>query len=246
MAWAYLAGVTIAGVTYLLLPRAGQVAVMRWASTNVHNLHQDPVGCLVASAFFPSGSVGAWPLLIALALFGANRALGNWRTVVVCGAGHVIGTLVSEGIVGSRVSHGALPPADRFIIDVGPSYVVVAAIAVALLYGGWLARAAALIDLAVLTFAGDIFSGLGQLEVAAVGHTTAIATGAIAGSLAVWQRRARQRRAGEDQGNKQQLGLPSAGHAAAGPAATGTSSPQAGATAGRRAADQADQPRPPA
>jgi hypothetical protein len=237
VAWAYLAGVTIAGVTYLLLPRAGQVSVMRWASTNVHNLHQDPVGCLVASAFFPSGSVGAWPLLIALALFGANRVLGNWRTVVVCAAGHVIGTLVSEGIVAYRVSHGALPPAERFIIDVGPSYVVVAAIAVAVLYGGWPARAAALLDLAVLTFAGDIFSGLGQLEVAAIGHTTAIATGAIAGGLAIWQRRAwppgiwphrtRQRRAD-------------------GPATPGPGGSQAGATAGRRAADQADQPRPPA
>jgi hypothetical protein len=217
VAWAYLAGVTVAGLTYLLLPGAGQAAVMRWASTNVHNLHRDPVGCLVASAFLPSGSIGAWPLLIALALFGANRVLGNWRTIVVCGAGHVIGTLVSEGIVAYRVSHGALPPGDRFIIDVGPSYVVVAAVAVAILYGGWLARAAALLDLAVLTFAGGIFSGLFQLQVAAVGHTTAIATGAIAGSLAVWPRRA-----------------------------PGTSPSQAGATAGRRAADQADQPRPPA
>ncbi len=256
VAWAYLAGVTIAGVTYLLLPRAGQASVLRWASTNVHNLHQDPVGCLVASAFFPSGSVGAWPLLIALALFGANRVLGNWRTLMVCAAGHVIGTLVSEGIVAYRVSHGALPPAERFIIDVGPSYVVVAAVAVALLYGGWLARGAALLDLAVLTFAGDIFSGLGQLEVAAVGHTTAIATGAIAGGLAIWQRRvwqhgiwqhrARQRRAGNNRDDKQQAGPPSAGPAAASPAAPATGSSQAGATAGRRAADQADQPRPPA
>jgi len=251
VAWAYLAGVTIAGITYLLLSRAGQVSVMRWASTNVHNLHQDPVGCLVASAFFPSGSVGAWPLLIALALFGANRVLGNWRTLVVCAAGHVIGTLVSEGIVAYRVSHGALPPAERFIIDVGPSYVVVAAIAVALLYGGWLARAAALLDLAVLTFAGDIFGGLGQLEVAAVGHTTAIATGAITGSLAiwqhrVWQHRTRQRRAGNNRDDKQPAGPPSAGPAAASPAAPATGSSQAGATAGRRAADQADQPRPPA
>jgi|SRR6185437_4858887 len=246
VAWAYLAGVTVAGVTYLLLPGADQAAVMRWASTNVHNLHQDPVGCLVASAFLPSGSIGAWPLLIALALFGANRALGNWRTIVVCGAGHVIGTLVSEGIVAYRVSHGALPPADRFIIDVGPSYVVVAAVAVAILYGGWLARAAALLDLAVLTFAGGIFSGLFQLQVAAVGHTTAIATGAIAGSLAVWQRRARRQRAAHNQSDEQQVGLPPAGPGAASPAIPGTSPSQAGAAAGRRAADQADQPRPPA
>jgi hypothetical protein len=246
VAWAYLAGVTVCGVAYLLLPRADQAAVLRWTSTNVHNLHHDPVGCLITSAFFPSGSVGAWPLLIALALFGACHVLGNWRTVVVCGAGHVIGTLVSEGIVAYRVDHGALPPADRYIIDVGPSYVVVAAIAVAVLYGGWLARAAALIDLAILAFVGDIFSGLGQLQVAAVGHTTAIATGAIAGSLAVWQRRTRQRRAGKDLPDKQSGSLPPVPAPAAGPAAPGPGSSQAGTTAGRRAADQADQPRPPA
>ena len=88
--------VTIAGVTYLLLPRAGQVSVLRWASTNVHNLHQDPVGCLVASAFFPSVSVGAWPLLIALALFGANRVLGNWRTLAVGGHEHAISAAPSS------------------------------------------------------------------------------------------------------------------------------------------------------
>jgi len=246
LAWAYLAGVTVCGVAYLLLPSAGQAAVLRFASTNVHNLHTDPVGCLITSAFFPSGSVGAWPLLIALALFGACHVLGNWRTAAVCAAGHVIGTLVSEGVVGYRVSHGALPPADRYIIDVGPSYVVVAAIAVAILYGGRLARAAALLDLAILTFAGDIFSGLGQLQVAAVGHATAIATGAIAGCLAVWQRRSYQRRAGKTQIEQQHAGLPPAWPPAAGPAAPGPGSSQAGATAGRRAADQADQPRPPA
>lgn len=39
----------------------------------------------------------------------AGEVLGNWRTAVVCAAGHVVGTLVSEGIVGYRVSHGALP-----------------------------------------------------------------------------------------------------------------------------------------
>lgn len=189
VAWAYLAGVTIAGVTYLLLPGAGQAAVMRWASTNVHNLHQNPVGCLVASAFFPSGSIGAWPLLIALALFGANRALGNWRTVVVLVTGHVLGTLVSEGIVAYRVRHGLLPVSDNRILDVGPSYVVVAAIMVALLYGSWWARVAAAADLAILVFIGQIFAGLSTLQVAAVGHLTALLAGTVAGGLLAWQRR---------------------------------------------------------
>ncbi len=82
---------------------------------------------------------------------------------MTCVAGHLVGTLVSEGIVGYRVSHGALPPADRYLIDVGMSYVVVSAIAVALLYGGWLARAAAALDLLLLIFVGHIFAGLSQL-----------------------------------------------------------------------------------
>ena len=52
-----------------------------WASTDVVNLHHHPVGCLVLSAFVTDDNWYAWPLLIALALFGANQALGNWRTL---------------------------------------------------------------------------------------------------------------------------------------------------------------------
>jgi hypothetical protein len=185
----YLAGVVLAEIGYAALRRPDQAAVLRWASTNVVNLRHDPLGSLVASAFFPAGSAAAWPALIALAMFGANRALGNWPTVLVCAAGQVIGTLVSEGIVAYRVAHGLLPVADRHIIDVGPSYVVVSAIVVAILYGSWPARLAAALDFALLVFVGDIFAGLSRLEVAAVGHLTAIAVAAVAGSLLVWHRR---------------------------------------------------------
>src|SRR5262249_37602641 len=155
VAWGYLAGVTVTGVVYLLLPGSARAALLSWASTNVHNLVHDPVGCLVASAFLPSGSVGAWPVLIALAMFPSNRALGNWRTAAVCAAGDVIGTLVSEGIVGYRVNHGMLPATARHITDVGPSYVVVSAIAAAIICEGWTGRAswagraAAVADLAI-------------------------------------------------------------------------------------------------
>jgi hypothetical protein len=180
-AWLYLAGVVAAELCYAALSRPEQAALLRWASTSVHNLEHDPVLCLLASAFFPAGSPLAWPVLIALALFGANHVLGNWRTVAVCAAANVVGTLVSEGIVAYRVHTGALPAADRYLVDVGPSYVVVAAIAVAALYGPWLARLAALADLALLAFVGHIFAGLGQLDVAAVGHVTALVTGAVLG-----------------------------------------------------------------
>jgi hypothetical protein len=193
--WLYLAAVCAAEIAYALLPRTDRAALLRWASTSVHNLRHDPVGSLIASAFITSTHLLAGPLLIALAVFGANHALGNWRTALTCAAGHVTGTLVSEGIVAYRVSHGSLPSADRYLIDVGISYVLVSAIAVAVLYGGWLARAAAAADLLLLIFAGQIFAGLSQLQVSAVGHLTAILTGAVLGSFLIWQRRRRKARA---------------------------------------------------
>jgi hypothetical protein len=199
VAWCYVLAVTAAEIWYTLAPPAARHAVLGWSSTNVHNLHAHPAAAMVASAFFYSpGFVPVWPALIALALFPACGVLGNWRTAVVCAAGHVIGTLVSEGIAGYRIDHGTLPASVRYLLDVGPSYIVVAAIAVAILYGGWLARGAALLDLALLAFVGDIFAGLGHLEVAAVGHVTAIATGVLAGSAVYWnRRRVRQRRAAQ-------------------------------------------------
>jgi hypothetical protein len=189
VAWIYLICFVATEVICSVLSPHDRSAFTVWASTSVHNLRYDPVGSLVVSALVTQGYAGAWPILIALALFGANKVLGNWRTVLVCAAGQVIGTLVSEGIVGYRVSRGLLPASDRFLIDVGPSYVVVSAIVVALLYGSWLARAAAALDLALLVVVGNIFGGLGQLDVSAVGHATAIAVGVIGGSFLVWQLR---------------------------------------------------------
>jgi hypothetical protein len=51
--------------------------------------------------------------------------------------------------------------------------VVVSPIVLALLYGSWLARAAAALDLLLLVVVGNIFGGLSDLDVAAVGHVTA-------------------------------------------------------------------------
>jgi len=194
VAWGYLALFLIFALVYALLSPHDQAAFVRWASTSVHNLRYDPAGSLVVSAFVTQGFVAAWPALIALAMFGANQVLGNWRTVAVCAAGQLIGTLVSEGIVAYRVSEGLLPGSYRHLIDVGPSYVVVAAIAVAVLYGSWPARAAAALDLALLVGVGNIFGGLSTLNVPAVGHATALAVGATGGSVLAWERRRRRER----------------------------------------------------
>ena len=182
-AMAYLAGVVAAGLAYTLLNPDAQARLIAWASTNVANLEHEPVGPLLVSAFVTSGFLAAWPVLIAPAVFGANRALGNTRTALVCLAGHVIGSLVSEGILAYRIDVGQLSAADRHISDVGPSYVVVSAIVIALVCGTWLARTLAVAGLALLVFPGQIFAGLSQLDVSAVGHLTAILTAAAATAL---------------------------------------------------------------
>lgn len=187
VALSFLVAFVIAGLVYAALPAHDQAALIGWASTSVHNLHHHPVGSLLTSALFPQESASAWPVLIALSMFGANRAIGNWQTILVCGAGQVIGTLVSEGIVDYRVAHGLLPAADRSLIDIGPSYVVVSAIVVALLLGSWPARAAAALDLALLVGVGDIFGGLSQLSVAAVGHVAAMVVAAVCTGILAWQ-----------------------------------------------------------
>jgi len=184
----FLAGFAVITVCDAALPARDRQAVATWASTSVASLEHHPVGSLLLSAFIASGSAYAWLALIALALFGANRAVANRRLVLVCAAGHVIGTLVSEGIVAYRVDAGQLPVSSRHLLDVGPSYVVVSAIVVALALGSWPARAAAAADLAVLVFGGRIFAGLTHLDVAAVGHVTALVVAAAA-VLLIWVRR---------------------------------------------------------
>lgn len=177
----------VTGLVYALLDPGAQATFTGWASTNVANLEHEPVLPLLLSAFVAPGYLLTWPVLIALALFGAKRAVGNARIALVCLAAHVIGTLVSEGIVAYRVDTGQLSAASRHLTDVGPSYVVVSAVVVALALGTWLARALAAVDLVILVFPGDIFGGLSQLDVAAVGHLTAMLTAAAAVIL-FWQR----------------------------------------------------------
>ena len=86
-ACAYLACYLIAEVVYAVADPHAQAALTAWASTNVANLEHEPVGPLVLSAFVGPGYLLAWPVIIALALFPANRALGNARTALICVAG---------------------------------------------------------------------------------------------------------------------------------------------------------------
>jgi hypothetical protein len=182
-AWSYLGIYVVSEVVYRLLSVHAQNALSTWASTSVVNLEHEPIGPLIVSAFIGQGYYLVWPVLIAVAVFGANHALGNVKTTVVCVAGNVIGSLISEGIIAYRVDAGQLPVADRHLMDVGPSYVVMSAIVVAVMCGPWLARVAAALDFAVLVFGGNIFGGLSHADVSAVGH---LVSGLTAAACVTW------------------------------------------------------------
>jgi hypothetical protein len=84
----------------------------------------------------------------------------------------VVGTLVSQGILAYRVHSGAAPASDRYLIDVGASYVVVCALAAGIAYGTWLGRVLSAVGF--LLVSPNLFGGLPSLEVSSVGHVCAI------------------------------------------------------------------------
>lgn len=153
-----------------------------WLSTSVANLTEPPftghpVSALVGSAFvIEDGHPFAWAVLAASGLAALSWRLGPWRALAVVATAHVLATAVSEGIVGRRVQQGALPDTARHLIDVGPSYVVVAALIGALVAGPRACRVVGALGFAVL--APSLFGGLTELDVAAVGHVCSVVLGA--------------------------------------------------------------------
>jgi hypothetical protein len=71
-------------------------------------------------------------------------------------------------------------------------------------------RALAVLDAAILVFAVRIFSGLSQLDVAAVGHLTAALTAAAMVAV-ILIRRGRRRRSGHVDADADQVGDPGGG-----------------------------------
>ncbi|MFE7190269.1 rhomboid-like protein [Kitasatospora sp. NPDC057541] len=162
-----------------LLPAERVLALREWASTDLDNLRPwpdgHPVGSLTVSAFVPQDTVWIWPVF-ALSVFAVVGALGGRRAVALLALVHVVATALTEGLVRWRIDHGALPPEAAHALDTGPSYVVVAALAVAACRARpvW-SRALWLLMLAVA--APTLLGGVTDGEVAAVGHLVSLLAG---------------------------------------------------------------------
>jgi hypothetical protein len=162
-----------------LLPATRLARLRQWSSTNLDNLRLWPAGhpveALVTSAFVPQETAWVWPFM-AVSAFAAVQALGGWRAVAVLGGVHVGATLVTEAMVWWRIHHGALSHSAAHMVDTGPSYLVVAAMTIALGCARpvW-ARAVWAVLLVVA--APDLLDGIGSGDAAPVGHVLSFLVG---------------------------------------------------------------------
>lgn len=166
-------------------------AARAWLSTNLDALSSPlhGVAALAGSAFVAEESAGWWALFGAVGLTVAGRRFGAARAAVLAAAVHVLATLVSEGLLAARIAAGDAPASDRGLLDVGPSYLVVAALVAAVAYGRRWERIPPLVAFGLV--APYLFGGLADLDVAAVGHAASVVL--ALGLCAALVRRARAR-----------------------------------------------------
>jgi len=121
-------------------PRTTRDAWLDLASTNLANATDHPFSTLLVSALFTDGDVRGWLVLSLVGLGTVGWRFGAWRTLTLVVAAHVLGTVISEGVVGIRIATGALPASAAHLRDICPSYVVVAALVAGIAFGPWLAK----------------------------------------------------------------------------------------------------------
>jgi hypothetical protein len=165
----------VLGTTIALRQVSSADAMLRWASTNVHNLTHRPVVSMIASAGVLDDD--QWPLTLltlALGLGLLERRVGTARVMGIFVSGHVIATLVTEGAVWLEIHLGNLPTSAARQLDVGISYGTRAMIGAALaLLPGRRVRWAAAAGLAALV----VVPLIRDFDMTASGHAVAFLVG---------------------------------------------------------------------
>jgi hypothetical protein len=162
-------------IVMALLPNTDRLAIAHATSTNITHLAVDPLIVLPASAFVDLGNGWAWVPLSLLLLGGLERVVGVRRAILIAFGAHVVATLLSEGLLLMQVAWHVMPRSDLDVLDVGPSYLILAALSGCLVVGSWRLRAAAV--LAGLIVVPGLLSGLTSLDMSAVGHLSSLVLG---------------------------------------------------------------------
>ncbi len=166
----------VINLVLLALPDSWRAAVDLATSTNVARLATDPLFVLPASAFVDEGQLWLWIPLILLLVGGLESHIGTRRAVLAVFGAHTVATLLSEGILLTRVALHLEPISQLHIIDIGPSYMVLAALAGCLVVGGIRLKLGALAVGAFIL--PGLLHGLTSLDMTAVGHVSALVLGA--------------------------------------------------------------------
>jgi len=170
----------LGGYLWWILQPAGQRNwILAASSTNLAHLERVPWLVLPASSIWSGANIGWWIGATLLCLCALEIAHGSVAAVVTGAVAHVVGTLVSEGLIAARIAAGELSSSARHVLDVGPSYIV-ASCAAAVIASARTPRSVRI--LCALTFvplfvAAFDFTDAGQ--VATLGHAVAIAVGAL-------------------------------------------------------------------
>jgi hypothetical protein len=119
----YAITVTATELVLGLLPdNVHQRAVIR-CSTNLYNLHHNPMFVLAASAFVVNNALSLWQLPILIWAYGAaQRWVGRLATVIVGVLGHVGATLFVATVMSASLARGRLERSATHVSDVGISY----------------------------------------------------------------------------------------------------------------------------
>jgi hypothetical protein len=166
-----------------------EIRVLQATSTNIAHLTHDPWFVLPASAFFTRGGL---PIAIAGCLLFVGLlelSAGHRITLAVAATGHVIGTAVSESVVAIRLAAGDVPDSARRVLDVGPSYVLVACAATVIAWPQVDVRLRAVSVVAIAPVFVFTAWRLPVGRVDAIGHVTAALVGVL---WALWLDRRRQ------------------------------------------------------
>ncbi|MFI1584362.1 rhomboid-like protein [Embleya sp. NPDC020630] len=191
IAYLLAAGVVTAVQTWVLGP-GSRAALVDWASTDLTNLRGRPIESLAASAFVLEPERWSRLAVTALALTALTDRFGNRRAALIAATGHVVGTAIGQGLLATRIALHRAPTDLRHMPDVGPSYLVMAALAAVALTGRrWPTRAPAITLLAWNALSWP--EGITHASVTEIGHVTACLTGALLGGALALRSRAATR-----------------------------------------------------
>ncbi|MET7769827.1 rhomboid-like protein [Nocardia sp. NPDC005366] len=166
------------------------------ASTNLHNMRQNPVQVLVASAFWTEGGF-PWITIAGFltVMAAAERWLGTARWIMLFATGHIGATVLTVTGISQAIDRGIIPVRVAMAADVGTSYGFTAVLAaMAFRFLGpvrWMWAVAIVVAVVVALWVDPTFTDYGHLCAAVIG----LLVGGLASAF--WRRVERMRAPGE-------------------------------------------------